>query len=334
MNFTLGNYTYLVLLILLPILAGVISYYLKWQREKTNAFAENRFYTKVFGKEKKSGFVPFLYLFAFLFLIFAMIDLLAGNEKITSKQKVSNVMFLLDVSNSMNAQDVEPSRLHQAKNIIQNTLPKLGGDRIGLVVFAGNATSVMPLTTDLSAAETYISGIETSAVKVQGTDFLKAMEVAVKKFKSVPKGARQVVILSDGEDNEGNENEAISLAQEEGITVSTIGIGTDTGAPVPEYFYGQLMGYKTDIYGETIITKKQEEALKNIAQSTGGIYIGGNNLDNAIAQITQHLKTQKGNSYIEVDSQNSEHYYQYFLAISLFLFFIIYLFNPKKDLNL
>lgn len=334
MNFALGNYTYLLLLLVLPLLGGLLLHYLKWKKEKQNAFAEPAFHHRFFGKDKAVQWVPAMYLFAFLFLIFAIIDLLAGKEKISSKQKVSNVIFLLDVSNSMNAEDIQPNRLTEAKNILINTLPKLGGDRVGLVIFAGEATSIMPLTTDISAAENYINGIETTAIKVQGTDFLKAMEVATEKFKSVAKGARQVVILSDGEDNEGNEDEAIQLAQEEGISVATIGIGTDIGAPVPEYFYGQLMGYKTDMLGETILSKREEDALKNIAQSTGGTYISGNNSDQAVTELSQYLKNRQGTSFVEVESHNAEHYYQYFLAVSLLLFFAIYLFNPKKDLNL
>lgn len=335
MEFSLGNYTYLALLLVLPVLGGLILNYIRWRKARKNQFADRRFQDHLFPK---TGFFsklfPALYFIAFLFLIFAIIDLLAGKEQMKSQQKVSNVMFVMDVSNSMNAEDIEPNRLTEAKNIVINTLPKLGSDRVGVVVFAGDAHSIMPLTTDLSAAETYIAGIETSIVQIQGTDFLKAIEAAVKKFKGVAKGARQIVLISDGEDNEGKENAAIDLAKKEGIQISTVGVGTKEGAPVPEYFYGQLMGYKMNRNGETVISQRQENALKNMASKTDGTYIDGNSMEDAVSKLTHHLKNSTTSSTVMVDSHNAIHYYQYFLAVSLFCFLIIYLFNPKRDLNI
>ena len=110
--------------------------------------------------------------------------------------------------------------------------------------------------------------------------------------------------------------------------------GTDEGAPVPSYLFGQLMGYKTDLNGETVISKRQTEALRNIAKSTGGIYIDGNNLQQGSSQIQNALNGSNSFSTAMVKSQNGIHYYQYFLGISIFLFLIIYLFNPKRDLNI
>ena len=335
MEFSLGNYYYLLLLLILPLLGFIVVRFIKWRNDRKEVFANKKFQNLLFSKPKSfSKFIPYLYFFAFLFLIIAIVDVLSGKEKVKSQQKVSNVMFLIDVSNSMNTEDSKPSRLQVAKNIVINALPEMVNDKIGVVVFAGDASSIMPLTTDISSAETYLSGIETSIIKNQGTDFLKAVEVAVQKFKNVPRGARQIVMLSDGEDNEGNEKAAINLAKKEGISITTIGIGTIEGGPVPEYFYGQLMGYRTNLLGETVISKLESDALKNIASSTGGKYINGDQLDQAVYQLIKQLRNKDGGSMVMVDSQNAIHYYQYFLAISLVLFFIIYIFNPKRDLNL
>lgn len=335
MDVSLGNYRYLFLLLVLPAIAFFMFYFLKWRNRKKDLFADHQFQESLFPKAKKFTYaIPVLYLLAFLFLILSMVDLLAGKEKIKTQQKMNNVLFLLDVSNSMNAEDIQPNRLTEAKNIMVNSLPNMGNDRVGIVVFAGEANSIMPLTNDFNAAENYINGIETSVIKIQGTDFLKAMNVAVQKFKNIPKGARQIIMISDGEDNEGNEDEAIRLAKNEGIVVNTVGIGTEQGAPVPEYFYGQLMGYKLDMTGETVISKLQENALKDIAGSTGGSYINGNNMEEAVQKISEVLKNKKGGTSVMVESQNAIHYYQYFLAVSLLLFFLIYLFNPKYDLNI
>ena len=308
---------------------------MKWKNRKKNVFAEARFQNELF--EKKSGFskiLPLLYLIATLFLILSIVDLLSGSEEVKSKQKMNNVIFLLDVSNSMNAQDVEPNRLDEAKNIMVQTMNKMRNDKVGIVVFAGEASSIMPLTTDFTAAETYIGGIETNVMKIQGTDFLNGMRTVADKFKNVAKGSRKVVLLSDGEDNEGNEKAAIKLANKEGISVISVGIGSEEGAPIPEYVFGQLMGYKTDVSGQTVISKRQIRALQNIANETGGTYVDGNNLDNATSQIIDGLSKTSTSSESIVKSNNAIHYYQYFLAVSLFFFLIIFLFNPKREFNI
>lgn len=335
MSWTLGNYWYLFLLLAIPLLGAVIIGFIKWRNRKRSAFAEQRFREELFDRSSRfSKILPVLYLTAFTFLIFAMVDVLGGKEMVKSQQKLNNVIYLLDVSNSMNAEDLQPNRLLQAKNVMISSLQELTNDRVGIVVFAGEARSIMPLTTDYTAVETYIAGIETSVIQIQGTDFLRAVEEAVRKFKNIPKGARQIVLISDGEDNEGNHRAAMNLAKKEGIRVTTVGIGTEEGAPVPEYLYGQLMGYKYDITGETVHSKRQTAALKSIAAGTGGNYIDGNSVDDAPKQIVSGLNEKSGASAVMIESQNAVHYYQYFLAVSLFLFLLIYLINPKRDFNI
>lgn len=334
MELSLGNNWYLLLLLLLPLLAFFLIRYLRWKSKRREVFADSRFHDALF--EKKSGFIkifPALYFLATLFLIFSIIDLLSGSEEVTTNQKFNNVIFMLDVSNSMNAEDISPSRLTEGKNLMIQTMQKLKNDKVGVIIFAGQATSIMPLTTDYNSAETYISAVETNSIKIQGTDFLKAMETAVDKFKNVSKGARKIVLLSDGEDNEGNDNAAIKLANREGIVVTSVGIGSDEGAPVPEYQFGQLMGYKSDMNGETVISKRQTEALLKMAESTGGSYINGNNIDEAPDRIMEALNKKSSSTATLVKSQNANHYYQYFLAVSIFFFLIIFLFNPKRDFN-
>ncbi|MET3536302.1 vWA domain-containing protein [Chryseobacterium limigenitum] len=334
MDWYLGNYWYLLLLLLLPLLAILLIRFLKWNNKRRNIFADSQFHEELF--EKRSGFVkifPALYLLGTLFLIFSIIDLLNGSEEVKSNQRMNNVIFMLDVSNSMNAEDINPSRLTEAKNLMINTMQKMKSDKVGIVIFAGESVSIMPLTTDYSSAETYVNAIETNSMQIQGTDFLKGMQVAVEKFKNVSKGSRKIVLLSDGEDNEGNDNAAIKLANKEGIMITSVGIGSDEGAPVPEYVFGQLMGYKTDQAGETVISKRQTEALKKMAESTGGSYIDGNNINEAPSRIADALSKKMSSSDTLVKSQNANHYYQYFLAVSILFFFLIYIFNPKRDFN-
>lgn len=335
MNLYLGNYWYLLLLLLVPLLGYVVFRFKRWKQHRQNIFAETRFREELF--RKRSGFAkffPVLYLLASLFLILSIVDLLGGSEEVETNQKMNNVIFMLDVSNSMNAQDVEENRLSQAKNIIVNTMQRMTNDKVGIVVFAGEAASIMPLTTDFTAAETYIGGIDTNVVKIQGTDFLKAMHTAATKFKNIAKGSRKVVLLSDGEDNEGNDKAAARFAKKEGITIVSVGIGTEEGAPIPEYVFGQLMGYKSGLSGQTVISKRQSNALINLASDTGGSYVDGNNMESAVVQIGDALAKTGGAGSTMVKSQNAVHYYQYFLGLSIFFFLIIYLLNPRQDLNI
>lgn len=336
MDWSLGNYWYLLLLLVIPLIGMILIAFVKWRNARKSIFAEQRFQGELFEKTNKfSKIFPVLYLLAFTFLIFSIIDLLGGNEQVKSQQKMNNVIFLLDVSNSMNAEDIQPNRMTMAKNVMVNSLKGFTNDRVGIVVFAGEARSIMPLTTDFTAAETYISGIETSIVQIQGTDFLKAMQEVVKKFKNVPKGARQIVLISDGEDNEGNDKAALNLAKKEDIRITSVGIGTEEGAPVPEYVYGQLMGYKVDMTtGQTVVSKRQTNALSSLASGTGGNYIDGNSLEDASKKIVSSLNEKGGVTNVMIDSQNAVHYYQYFLAVSLLLFLVIYLLNPKRDFNI
>lgn len=335
MNWILGNYWYLLFLLVVPILGIIIVRYIRWRNVKKSVFADERFHSALFEKSKRfTKVIPLLYLLAFTFLIFSIVDLLSGSEQVKTQQKMNNILFVLDVSNSMNAEDVEPNRLILAKNIVLQSIKNLKNDRVGMVVFAGDARSIMPLTNDYSVIETYIGGIETSIVQKQGTDFFVALQESVKKFKTIPKNARQIVLISDGEDNEGNDKNALKLAKSEGIKIITVGVGSEEGAPIPEYIYGQLMGYKTDYNGETIISKLQIDALKRLANGTNGNFIKGDDIKNAANQLVESINSNTSSTTIMIDSQNAIHYYQYFLAVSLFLFLIIYLFNPKKDFNI
>lgn len=335
MDWYLGNYWYLLLLLLLPLLGILIYNFISWKNIRQKLFAESKFQLQLFPKSKNiSKVLPVLYLLAVLFLVLSIVDFLSGTQEIKSKQKISNVLFLLDVSNSMNAQDITPNRLTEGKNVMVQTLSKLQNDKVGIVVFAGEAQSIMPLTTDYGAAATYINGIETSVMPTQGTDFLKAMQVAVQKFKNIPKGSRKIILISDGEDNEGHEEEALKLAKQEGISIISVGVGTDQGAPVPEYIFGQLMGYKMNSTGETIVSKRETAALEDLATNTGGFYFDGNNLETVTAKIHDALQKSSSTSESFVTSQTAVHYYQFTLAVSLLLFFIILLLNPKRDFNI
>ncbi len=334
MNWTIGNPAYLLLLLALPFLAWLLLSFIRWRRRSRERFADTRFRKEIFSAD--SAFMrwfPWLYLPAFAFLVLAMADLLAGSEELKVERKLGNVVFMMDLSNSMNAEDVAPDRLTKEKQLIIGTLQRMQDQKVGVIIFAGDAYSVMPLTTDYAAIENYIASVETGTISHQGTDFLRAMQEAAILLRNVPRGSGEAVLISDGEDNEDNVDAAVSLAKQQNIRVTTVGIGTAEGGPIPEYLYGQLMGYMTDNAGQTVISRLDTQALVRISNSTGGVHIDGNN-ETADAAIIDAIGRNRTGVSTTTHSQSAKHYFQYFLAVSLFLLFIIYLTNPRRDLNI
>jgi len=248
----------------------------------------------------------------------------------------SDVIFLVDVSNSMNSNDIEPSRLEQAKLILNKTLNQLGEERVGIVVFAGEARTMMPLTTDYSSVDIYLENLSSDLIKRQGTDFLLAMEETEKKLKKGASGLKKVVLISDGEDNEGNHDAAVNLAQKNNIVVTSVGIGTEEGGTIPELQFDIYQDYKKDEDGNTVITKRETQALKTISEKTGGVYIDGNSVERAANEIIKDIKSnqKEGGRVSKISILNKEHYYQWFLAGALVLLLLIYFLNPKRDLNI
>lgn len=334
MGWAFDNRKYLFFLLLIPVLWFLIIQYGRWKEKRKNAFAERAFQQDLFEKKGKYRyFFTLLYLLSLVFLIFAIADLRMGNQQVKTKHQVTNVVLMLDVSNSMNAEDVKPSRLDRERQIVLEMLKGLQGDRVGVVIFAGEAVSIMPLTEDFDAISDYVSGLQTTAVKRQGTDFLMAMQQTAALYQNSSAIGRNAVMISDGEDNEGHTGDAISLAKKFNIRVTTVGIGSDEGAPVPDYMFGQIMGYKMTPMGDPVVSKRQTKALRQMASDTGGNYIDGNSPDAGENAITS-INKSSGQSTVETKSQSANHYYQWFLAVSLFLLFIIYLTNPKRDLNI
>ena len=260
------------------------------------------------------------------------------NEKteMSVEKASSDVIFLVDVSNSMNSNDVEPSRLEQAKLILNKTLNQLGEERVGIVIFAGEARTMMPLTTDYSSVNIYLENLSSDLIKRQGTDFLLAMEETEKKLKKGDSGLKKVILISDGEDNEGNHDAAVNLAQKNNIAVTSVGIGTEEGGAIPELQFDIYQDYKKDEDGNTVITKRETQALKTISEKTGGVYIDGNSVERAANEIIKDIKSSQkdGGRASKISILNKEHYYQWFLAGALVLLFLIYFLNPRRDLNI
>jgi len=277
-------------------------------------------------KKLFTGYSPRLFKLKFwmLFLGFAFITLGAANLQMGNRlQKITkkgvDVMVALDVSNSMLAKDIKPNRLKRAKHLVSKLMDKNPNDRIGLVVFAGNAYLQMPITVDFSAAKMYLNTITPGMIPTQGTAIDQAIQRCQEAFGKKKKLHKAIVLISDGEDWSKEGVKAASKAHEEGIIINTVGLGSTKGAPIMNPKTGD---YFKDKKGNTVITHLNGDLLKKIAQKGNGVYVHLDNTNNAVATLTNQLNSIQKMAYGENLFADYKSYFQYFLAIGLLFLFI------------
>jgi Ca-activated chloride channel family protein len=269
---------------------------------------------------------------AIMSLIFAAADPQVGTKIENVKETGIDIYILLDVSLSMQAQDIKPSRLEKAKLEVSNLFQKLSGDRIGLIVFAGEPFVQFPLTSDYSAANLFLSAASVNSVPDQGTAIATAIDLATKSFDYSSKTERVMVIFTDGEDHEGNLQDAIDKAKGNNIKIYTIGLGSPDGVPIPVYnSQGQQTGFKTDIKGDIVLTKLDESALKNIADGTDGEYLRGTNDRDELDVIYKDLSKIKKTEFGEKRVTDYEDRFYYFLAPAIILLLIEFFMSERKS---
>lgn len=211
-----------------------------------------------------------------------------GSKFQTVSRHGIEVMVALDVSNSMNAQDVLPSRLEMAKMAVARLVDKLTDDRVGLVVFAGNAYVQMPITSDFSSVKMFMQSVSTGMVQTQGTAIGQAIDMCVRSFSPDEGVSRAIIVITDGENHEDDAVAAAQAAQRQGIRVYTVGMGTTKGAPVPTVA-GVNSNFIKDKEGNVVISKIDEASLARVAQAGSGAYIPANNIRNGINALVDEL---------------------------------------------
>ena len=215
-----------------------------------------------------------LALMALVFLIFAIAGPQFGSKLKEVKRKGIEIILALDVSNSMMAEDIQPNRLERAKQAISTLIDRLENDKIGLIVFAGDAYTQIPITTDYSSAKMFLSNINTSIVSRQGTAIGSAIDLAAKSFSPSTEASKVIIIISDGENHEGNAIEAAEAAAEKGIRIFTIGMGSTKGSPIPAGMNILEKDFRRDREGNVIMTKLNVSMLSEIAHVGDGKYYG------------------------------------------------------------
>lgn len=324
----------IVWLVFLPIFIGLAMYVFYWRKKTRILFAESNLIERLFPKNSTSKYwlSVILVCLGVLFSVFALMDPLFGEEQVKVKREGIDIVYALDLSNSMNAEDVAPSRLKKAKKIISESVGRLGGDRVGLIVFAADAYSISPLTNDYGAIQSYINSANPDLISQQGTSFLHVMTKVVEMFDNAPTTGKMLVILSDGEDNESSVSKAIELAKENNIHIVSMGIGTKAGGPIPSRV-GDFEEYKLDRYGETVITKLNESSLKSLAESSSGTYIRVNQTENALENLHSFLNTLDKEVQDMAFSQDKKHIFQWLLALAIIFIFIDTLTTEHKLFN-
>ncbi len=268
---------------------------------------------------------------AFAFLVLALADPQTGSKMEKYQRKGIDVMIALDVSNSMLAEDIRPSRLERAKQSISKLIDRLDGDRIGIIVFAGKAYNQLPITTDYGAAKMFLSAINTNIVPVQGTAIADAIDMATGAFGQSTHN-KAIIVISDGEDHQGDVLEKTEVAAKKGIVFYTVGMGIPEGGPIPVYNGDTRVGYKKDRDGSTIITHLDESLLQRIASVGQGMYVRANNSEEGWRKVFDDLnKIEKS----ELESRQFSDYedrFQYFIGLSLlFLIFELFVFDKKNQ---
>ncbi len=254
-----------------------------------------------------------------------------GSKLTDVKRKGIELIIALDVSNSMMAEDILPNRLENAKLAISKLLDRLENDKIGLIVFAGDAYVQLPLTTDFSAAKLFLSAINTQIVPRQGTSIKSAIDLALKSFSPEAERSRAIVIITDGENHEEDAVEAAKLAYEKSVVIHTIGMGSPQGAPIPTLNTRQQSDFRTDHEGVVIVTKLNEELLRQISAQTGGLYVRATSSRTGLNTILDEMdKLEKseitGQVYAEYDEQ-----FPYFIALALFFLLAEILLMSRKN---
>lgn len=274
------------------------------------------------------------YVLAMLFLLVGLANLQFGTKLDEVKREGVDLMIALDVSNSMLAEDLSPNRLERAKRAIYQLIEKLHNDRLGIIVFAGDAYVQLPITTDYSSAKLFLETIGTDIVPTQGTAIGSAIELAMESFDFENGTSKSIIVITDGENHEDDASGAAASAYAEGVAVHTIGMGAEKGAPIPIYKNGAQIGFRTDNTGNTVVTKLNETMLKDIASAGGGSYVRASNANAGLGIIMNEIDKLEKKEFGSKSIKDYEDRFQAFLIVALILLVIEFFISNRKSSKL
>ncbi|HEA20525.1 MAG TPA: VWA domain-containing protein [Pricia antarctica] len=333
---------YFYLLAILPVVVVVFLALQLWRKRTRDNFADESLLKRLTPDRSKfkSGLKLLFLLLGLAFLTLGLVNPKIGTKLETVKREGVDIVFAIDVSKSMLAEDIAPNRLEKTKRLVSEIINQLASDRIGIIAYAGQAFPQLPITTDYGAAKMFLQSMNTDMLTSQGTAIDQAIELATTYYNDSEQTNRVLFIISDGEDHSGDSTlDAVENATEEGIRIFTIGVGQTKGAPIPIKRNGVVERLKKNNNGETVITKLDESFLKEIADEGNGEYINGSNTEEAVAFIKEQLLQMDKKEFEAKQFAEFKDQFQWFLGLGLlFLFLDIFTLEKKttwlRKLNL
>lgn len=321
---------YLWLLLLVPIL--LLLRFLTYKRRiaKLKKFGDIALVHELMPDVSKyRPTVKFVLILTALTLVVLMLARPQTGTKISNESRSGiETIIAVDISNSMLAKDVVPSRLDKSKLLVENLIDNFTEDRIGLIVFAGEAFVQLPITNDYVSAKMFLQNMDPSLISTQGTDLARAIRLAMNSFSQQENIGRAIIVITDGEDHEGGALEAAKEAKKKGINVFILGVGSSNGAPIP---VGN--GYLTDASGKTVMTALNEQMCQEVAQAGNGTYIHVDNTSEAQEKLNSEIsKLQKGTTQSVVYSEYDEQFQAFGILVLLLLIAEVCILEAKNPL--
>jgi Ca-activated chloride channel family protein len=312
---------YLWLLLLIPVVLLVYLVFRIWQKRARSKFAKPELLGYL--SPNRSSFKPLLkvllIVFALAALVVGLVNPKIGSQLETVKREGVDIVFAVDVSKSMEAEDIAPSRLEKSKQLVRQIIGNLGSDRVGIIAYAGSAFPQLPITTDYGSAEMFLESLNTDMISSQGTAIGDAIDLATGFFDDNQQTNRVMFIISDGEDHGGNIEDMARQAAEAGIRIYTIGVGTTKGGPIPIKRNGVIQNYKKDNQGETVITKLDPSILQEIAEEANGEYIDGSVTAEVTEKVQEELLTIEKTEFEAKQFADYKSQFQWFVGLAILL---------------
>ena len=323
----LAQTQYLLLLLLIPLLFVAYAIQLRIRRKRIAKIGNPELVRQLMptASTGKGWLKLSLFALAWFFFVIGLARPQLGARLREHESQGVEVMIALDVSNSMLAEDYSPDRLERSKLAISRLVDKLQGDRIGLVIFAGEAFVQLPITADYVSAKQFLKSITTESVPIQGTDLAGALMTAARSFSTQSERSRAIILITDGEDHEGEALDAARTIAEQGIRIYCIGVGSPQGKPIPKN--GSLM---KDENGEIVVTRLNEGILQEIAGIGGGKYVRAGNSEFGLNPIIDDIRTLDKEEFSSVVFEDFDEQYMYFFGIALFFLILEFLVPETK----
>ena len=325
-------FEYIYLLAALPLLWIIYALFLRWKKKTQINFARSELLELL--SPNRSNFKPTLKIIflslVLLLLILGLMNPKIGTQLETVKREGVDIVFAIDVSKSMLAEDIAPNRIEKSKRLVSAIINQLASDRVGVIAYAAQAVPQLPITTDYGAAKMFLQALNTDMLSSQGTALDSAIDLSGTFFDDEDQTNRVIFLISDGEDHSEDATNAASRAADLGIKIFTFGVGTEKGAPIPLKRNGVIESYKKDFDGEVVITRRNQKVLEDIANSTDGGYQDGNDTSLVLEFVSEQLKAMDKKEFEAKKFVSYKDRFQAFLFGALFFLLIdLLLFETK-----